>query len=363
MSILFVYGCSDTEFVAERTDKKKSVVETPEKPETEDVVTAEPKLVDVSCDKVINDVYSQDVTAPKGQKIKVSGNICYTPKIENVTSKLTVMLVNDVSDSMQENDPLTNGSCGRYQAISSIIEKLKALMTDQVEINVGILNFASYGQTLLEMTNIKNLQSLPVNEICDHYAQTNYEDALGKASRILSQYDGNRALYFITDGLPTQSNSSGDHRQRGLEAAENLRFSISDLVFYSIYLESKEERSVFSPDPAQYLSKVTGKSENVKLVKDAASLATEIAKFELPEPQDTQLSKPSLSLEFDGQKKDIAVESFKRVSDGVWKFETEDFLPYQKEGEYAENLLTVSYKVEDNVSKTMEIRINYSERK
>lgn len=299
---------------------------------------SERQLITLSCDQLKQGLLTKTETGNLSKQFKIKGEICLDePKVEQQV--LNIAFVVDLSGSMEENDPLINGSCGRYQSIVSLADKVRSQVNENVKVNIGIVGFSSTSYTLMVMQPLKAGLTFPVNSICQMNGNTNYKAALDSAYDMLKPYNGKgkQMVYFISDGLPYLYGYSAQQMEAsGLESANYLRQNITDLSFYTVYLKGK----IAVGNPLEYLTKVTGKAENVRLVANAGDLAPEIEKFELPVLEDIKAPVIKLSSGSYGDKP-LQVVNMKKIDDKHWSFETDYFTAYGENGSTVENEISI----------------------
>lgn|GEM_PF-2176070 len=246
-----------------------------------------------------------DFSAARRERIEanITGQFC--PQRQNA---LNILFVVDFSASMgkhqpedggpvqEGNDPLVNGSCGRLQAASAIIDKVKANAkpTDQVRIAMipfagavvrnfivrGVdlatfqqkLNNEQFCRYVLQGEEYRTPGALSQREIVGGAnSSTNYAAAFQETIVAMSRNLGRNVIYFITDGEPTSPKP--DPIGRANVMAAQIRREVPNLVFNGIILGSKRANA------EQVLNNVTGSPDRVRYAAQASDLSAEITKF------------------------------------------------------------------------------------
>jgi hypothetical protein len=138
----------------------------------------------------------------KGTPVVFSGHLC-----EPKQRMRDIVFVVDVSGSMNQNDPRVGDSCGRLQAIESVI----------ASVGVGKANFAiiTFGSDISRSsTSLFDNKTALYNDVagtsgianvlCDAAGGTNYDAGLTRAAELLqySREDAGKEVYFVSDGVP-----------------------------------------------------------------------------------------------------------------------------------------------------------------
>ena len=152
-------GCSDAEFASRKSKDTKAPpgqdsVEEP-KPPQPTIETEEVGLIEISCADQEQGNIVKTISGTDKRKYQVSGEICHTTEIEQPKVELTVSFVVDTSGSMYTNDMYQNGTCGRYEAIQAIMNKLKTDIDNTVEVKVGVIGFGGISTEVLIENTVK----------------------------------------------------------------------------------------------------------------------------------------------------------------------------------------------------------------
>lgn len=262
-----------------------------------------------NCDDATNPVNPVfDVEKPANQKVtaKLSGEFCPA----SASAELRVLFVVDFSASMgrhdmpqtgqmdkKGNDPVLNGTCGRYEAVKTILEMIKSKAKSTTKIEVGMIPFSSGVVTPYQVKPIAfeqfMTQNVSVEHICRFVLQSNtkYNTEPGATPNVPGSYDAstryeqpltlakdwllekklNTILYFITDGEPTDA-GSGKAAAQALAQVPNLTANSLLLSHEAANARAVLEELTPGHDP-----------DRVKEVKDASMLKVVIEQFEDPE--------------------------------------------------------------------------------
>ncbi|MEY4631015.1 MAG: hypothetical protein RIQ81_1135 [Pseudomonadota bacterium] len=276
----------------------------------------------------------------------ISGELCPT-----VSSDVHIQMVVDFSGSMGTNDPaigsMANITCGRYKAIRTIADKLKASAAKEDKITLSIIGFGSAATDVLAETDISQFNPQPSTICRRDGGNTNYKAALERASaRLASSSRKAKVTYFISDGFPTEGgnvpgiqpfnpfdpnsinnimNQAGNldaHAIAGEEAANALRAANPSVTVNALLLNPST--GDYPVDPAGYLARITGDTARVRIVNQANDLAERAAELlALPVTLDT--SKVSARIAADGaQPSQVVVKSMSQSpsSAAKWIFTT-----------------------------------------
>jgi Mg-chelatase subunit ChlD len=368
---LFVVAmaCNSTDF--------KSATPKQPNPAKEDVPQTKPpvsKTFKLACEKTGGGEAHlvEQVSGDARTQVRIEGEFCGISEVE-AKGNLTVLFVVDLSGSMQANDPTVLGSCGRLKAAEALVDKLKTSVKPGLRIDVGLLPFGDYAKTGVEPKTLAEFEAeLTEDAFCDTTGgATNYEAAFVGAKAMLDGRDGAKAVYLISDGLPTNAGTTpgslpvdplapldeqlAQVEKAGLDAAEALRKGDKDLTLNAIFLGAADPGATGLPgavgtDPEEYLKKITGDAERVRLVKNADDLAQEIVTLETPDVASVDKDSASGDVKAAqlGEKK-LALASLEKDPnrEGVWTFVTEPFELYGKAGAPISNEITITVKSTD----------------
>lgn len=284
--------------------------------------------------------------------VKIKGEFC--PK---QTDRLAVLFIIDFSGSMGRhipetgaaaiagNDPQTNGSCGRLQAVSAIVEKIAAQKRSEDYAVLAMVPFASdvlMRRAIQPMSLSKFKEAMTKDTLCQYVVQdssfgfdptnpggidgnyedtwiessTNYKAAFETAESILSSVRGRKVVYFISDGEPTAGGN--DPVQDGITAGLHLQTANSDLTLNSLLLGDPEDSTAYS-----VLEKIAGDASRVRVARSASDLANEIIKF--PETTINGQSVKAVFKTSTGTSQDIPLAYFTQSSETKWTYETVPF--------------------------------------
>jgi hypothetical protein len=137
-----------------------------------------------------------------GTPVIFSGTLC--PPADQPRD---IVLVIDSSGSMTDNDPLVGGTCGRLQAVQSVIASLP-----QGPSRMGLVTFGSdLGATSGQLFETQDQLfaaiapgGLIADVLCAADGTTNYDAGLNQASALLSagRAEASKEIYFVSDGAP-----------------------------------------------------------------------------------------------------------------------------------------------------------------
>jgi uncharacterized protein YegL len=369
---LLALSCSDAKFNASDRKKDQPDPAVPVEPPTTGDPTdnGDPVAYSLNCDR--KDPLVVDLKSKVDKKIKVKGEFC--PKS---FGKLSVLFVVDFSGSMGAyngqpgSDPgsFLTQSCGRRKAVESIIAKIKADMRTEDDINVGLVQFGTDARIAAPLAKLANFENSTVgySSLCgSNMGSTNYEAAFQKTKEAFGTTDGNKVVFFISDGLPNAYNGSYPNtsedeagKQKGLTAAQDLTSAVKDMTLNVVFLSGENK------DAAQtYLESITGDKTKVKLADNAGSLADKIVELSIPS---VSINKETVSAElvFGEQKKAVKIVKLEpdATRKSVWVFESEEFTALGKAGSEALNQVTI--KVSDNakIEYQQRIDIKFTEQK
>lgn len=354
-SAFMLVGCNNTSF---KSGSKK------EAGDAVPVHKSAAKNIKIPCENGTSKIKTTLSGSTKTSVI-VDGEFCGIPA-NSVEGKLTAFFVLDFSGSMRINDPIISGSCGRLKAAEAIVAKLEDSIIDGVELSAGFLQFDSRALPAVKPVALDSFKShLTEARFCgDSGGATNYEAALAATKDALKNVDGNKVVYFISDGMPTQAGTSplsglfggGDAQSiydAGQKAAESLRSEVSNLTLNAVYLgyvEGAQGNDVTVESPEAYLEKITGSKDNVKMATNADALASEIVKFETPNIAELDTNSVKGEVAASGfSSKSFTVSNLKKDDgrDGVWTFATDSIDLFATAGKAVENTIKISIKGSD----------------
>ena len=353
-----------------------------------DATTA--KSLAFSCPQGQGDAHLEsDVLGATHTLVRLKGEFCGVLP-QSTAAPVTIMFVLDWSGSMETNDPLIGGSCGRLAAAQAVLQKIQAAAGPTGKVAVGIVPFGTTALRPVAPVDLASFQSSNLDEqtFCRHDGgTTNYDSAFRAAHQLMTGVSGTKAVYFITDGEP---NTSGDAPQpartgfgrfgnaariaelrqayaQGSQSATALR-ALPDLLFNAIYLTDRtgDNQSVpgfTAPDPETYLQQIAGGAANERTAANAQDLANQIQTFQIP------TAAPSLDLATaagDVSAASFGSHSFKLESlapkagqPGVWEFTTEAF-PLAGGHAPTDNAVSISVKGSDGATYKASAVLKYS---
>jgi len=335
-------ACNDPAFRGNNDKNKPPITLNPAG--SEDSIPHGSKVLSITCDPSAPAVTTAPVSvdAPGRENLVIEGEVC-----PRGYGELTVLFVVDFSESMLRlkgrsgewidgNDLMKNGSCGRLKAAQAIYDAIKGRRLEEDNVKIGILPFSSkvVEQKIIIPKDFSRFsQHLDAASFCGAEGLTNYKSALDGAAEILRNIKGNKAVYFITDGLPTAilnadgtpEKSVDDAALLGKRAADRIRESIEQLALSAVFLGSAEEVANF--DPKAYLESITGDANRVRFVDRSEDLASEVTKLGIPSI-DVQSDSAVATLEIPGAAPiKLKITSIKKTpgKDGTYTFTTEPF--------------------------------------
>ena len=371
--VMLAASCSDSKFNAGERKREALTRDDPQEPKTPTPAptpTPDPKQEEggplsyaLNCDK--QDPLTVELKSKADRKIKINGEFC--PKSYG---KLNVLFVVDFSGSMGPHMGLPGSdpgsfftqSCGRRKAVESIIAKLKADMRANDDINVGLIQFGNDARVAQPLSKIASFENSAISyrSLCgSNLGATNYEAALKRTKESLANIDGNKVVFFVSDGLPT-AYLGGDpsvseeeiSKQKGQEAAKELATETQNLSLNVVYLSGENKN-----DSISYLAELTGDKNRVKVADNAELLAEKIVELSIPS---VLINKETISAElvFGTQKKAIKIVKIEEdaTRPSVWVFESEEFTALGKTG--SEALNQISIKVMDSAKVEHKQRID-----
>jgi hypothetical protein len=321
--------------------------------------------------------------------VSLEGEFCGLPS-KVASGQVTVFFIVDLSGSMALSDPTANGTCGRFTAAQALVQKLSESSKSGIDVKVGLATFGNGASIAVPVTSLGEFETrLSAREICRQDAGgTNYEAAFVTAQTALRDAQGQKIVYFISDGLPSVSNQVGrgglgglfgggngnniDISQvytAGVQAAEALRSN--NVILDVVYLDSASARAQSQQvnggqpveDPAAYLEKIAGSKDRVRLVTSAGELAGQITTFD--NPSEVSLNADSVYGEVNagtlGSQK-VKIRSLTKDPNrpGIWLFVTEAFKLYAKTGTSVENKVTLTVNGADGKAYKASATINFS---
>ena len=323
---------------------------------------------------------------PQGRfEAKITGEFC-----KRTSSDLYILFVVDNSASMGRhaaddglmdhpgNDPQvmigSRPTCGRMRGAKAVIRKFQEPQFAGIRTRIGVMSFASDIISTGEIkTSSSSLDDQIVTEkpFCEtviqdaSYAQlggitvpgigpsTNFAAALVKAREILENVEGQKLIYFITDGDPTVPESSEVGTNAAFEAVEALRASVKDLTINALFLKAK------NPNKAKtLLGKITADPTRVLLADSPDDIARKIIEF------------PPFGFVGDSAKAVVEVAGMPATTlgvelmrhptkDGIWMYKVAPFVLQGKPGEIIDHRVMVSAEGLDGSQYRSTVKVNY----
>jgi Mg-chelatase subunit ChlD len=283
-------------------------------------------------------VGDRNVAIDKGGQVTVTGDIC-VPEIASTVAADIVFAV-DVSGSMGTNDK----KCQRREAVKAVVEKIKSSLRANDSVRFGFVKFESSSHVVSGLTDVgRAAELMNDNSLCDVRGNTNFENAFKDVYGILRDSGSRKKIvYFLSDGMPTQSDSGSDYKGSGLNAANRVH-DLGNVSVYSIFLgaSGQSDRS--------YLEKISRESKNVKVVADASNLISETLSFEIPKAVGLSAGDLQLSVNIPGEAATaVGIANLSPTGDAkIWKFTSQPFAPLAGAGNPTENVVTLKVRVPD----------------
>lgn len=156
-----------------------------------------------------------------------------------------IVFVIDVSGSMSQNDPVVQQTCGRLDAVRSVLQKYAnektqfALVTFQSSRMAVSKNFGKNGDEMLAAAG----SSDPLATICGAAGGTNYQDGLLAAETLLQggRSGATKEVYFISDGAPSLNKTGEDVAARLRQNGITLSNVKSDVTIATIMLAGTDD--------------------------------------------------------------------------------------------------------------------------
>lgn len=170
---------------------------------------------------------------------------------------------------------ITIQNCSRYDAVNTILEKVRSSGSAVGSLRVGLVSFSGSANIILPLTELN--ADLPLadyrDQICSDSGATSYEDAFDTATELWADTSPvNPHVYMISYGLPQPSGIFGSDaaaRRDGLEARNTFVETIKAKVL-AVFLEPDEgERA----EAQAYLEQIVTAKEYLKVVAQAGDLA------------------------------------------------------------------------------------------
>lgn len=326
-----------------------------------------------------------DIGAPRTTRIEaqIQGEFCPAS-----TNKLSVLFLVDFSASMGKHmfngdgkvydgqDPLneSTGSCGRLSAAQALLAKIESIAKAGDDVQVSMIPFAGsvVNEHIVKFRSLASFKaSLTKENFCRYVAQgsqyftpgyidpstvsassaTNYGAAFLAAENALVSQNGQKLVYFISDGEPTAPSS--DPVGSGIRAGQNLRNRTTNLTVNGLLLKTRH------PDAIDILNKVTGSPDRVKLVDQASQLADKILEFKNAAIDERFGSAKIYAAPYPEQS--LGLVSMKKTGEQVWTYVTQPFVLVGIPGQMIENRVTVFAKGMDGSVHSSVITVRYTQ--
>ncbi len=331
-----------------------------------------PESADLHCGS--DGVYTDDdlnleIKNDAKAKMVLQGEFC-----PQAPAELDLVFLVDFSLSMYNaaesrgNDQVVDKTCGRLKAATAIIDRhVKNVADQKAKIKVGIIQFASNLIKSIPLTDIKDLDAERTSDnFCGGVDGTNYKAAFEGATAMLKDDKATKVIYLISDGLPTEGGGGArGNFQRHLDAADlaadAMRGAVANLTFNTIFLGDPASDDLKELKPKDFLVKLTGSEERVKIAANADDLTSEILALEAPPVDlDTKSAVATLSAEGIGDTP-VAFEAFAQANDKdqVWTFRTAEFKAFP--GKNKASALSVSAL--DKTGQKYELNFNIAPQK
>jgi hypothetical protein len=375
----------DSQATIQKTSGDKPIGGVVRDPKQVELLRPQPTAFGLSCEPERTIVFAPK-EVPKAQfEAKVTGEFC-----KRTSNDLYILFIVDNSGSMGRhsgsnwlvdnpgNDPQVTidnkPTCGRLGGAKAVIKKFQEPQFAGIKTRIGVISFAS---DVIAAREIK-APSEPLDDkivgiepFCETviqgsaYAQpggvlipgidssTNYQTALLKAREILEQVEGQKLIYFITDGEPTAPDSAEVAANLAFEAANTLRATVKDLTFNALFLRA--------PDPyaaKKLLGKMTADPTRVLLADSPDDIARKIVEF------------PTFGFVGDSAKAIIEVGSLAPTTlsvdlmkhptkEGVWLYKVAPFALLGQPGETIDHMVKVSAQGLDGSLYSSSIKVRY----
>jgi hypothetical protein len=309
-----------------------------------------------------NGIQKHSLTAPEGTTLKVTGELC--PKS---FGQLNVLFVVDFSGSMDQNDPRNLLlSCGRLAAARAIVKKFEDDMGQGDDVKIGLVSFDDVGRITKPLQPLKDFKStLNIFQMCgSNEAATNYKAAFDTAAQALTGAQGNKVIYFISDGLPTSggpgtpdnTDAQGIHKAAGLQSSQVL---LTGQVSINAVFLNKDNSAQAG---AAYLNQITGNPQKVRVANDANQLADKVIELAIPRVNLIDAQASANLVAGGAAPAPIKLVSFKRDASrpAVWVYETEPIVLKGTKGTAVLNKVTVTAPGTDNRPHETVAEVNFT---
>jgi uncharacterized protein YegL len=347
-------------------------------------IVQEPKRVDhtltATCDEAtgVSRLETQ-LTGTEKTYVTLTGEFCGLKATDEVAKPVTILFVVDISGSMRTNDPLVQGSCGRFAAFQALSAQLleQAKVADQVK--AGVVVFGDTARVARPVGSLEDISKLNNRDVlCSTLGgATNYEAAFQTSEQTLKDIEGEKVVYFLSDGLPTVSAGSPssafntnpakavrDSADAGSAAAKNLQANVTEMAMNAIFLKTGDDAlnqidGLEDFDPGTYLGEIVGSPERVKVVANAEDLAKEIVKFDPPTFKQFEEKSVAAAVTASAGERTLKIVKFEKSGDS-WIFATEPFQLFGVNGSVTQNKVRVTVSTSDGEKRQADVVIDFT---
>ena len=190
----------------------------------DDEVVSQPDSTNIAVDQVISGAGDHETFTSVDRPVVLT--LRASPCSDSQVKPRDMLFVVDTSGSMNRNDPLENGTCGRLEALKSVLAG-----TQNVDARYSIVTFANgvedtSSNFFVDSTNLfddivtaSNNGDDIADVICRANGGTNYRAAFARASGLYimgSRPQAQQEMYVISDGEP-------DTNEEGIAVADDLK--------------------------------------------------------------------------------------------------------------------------------------------
>ena len=346
------------------------------------------RVLPIACGNDATNAAKPEFTIEAAQNVKVittiKGELC-----PESLGHLRVVFLVDFSASMGRHDtqqgrldhpghdPMVNATCGRYEAMATIVRKLKPFADKGAQIEVALVPFSDAIVTpyLVAPMPLATFMTaaLTAEKVCGHVLQdagqyasdagsiaptssfssgTKYEAPFVKAREILSEKVGRGLVYLITDGEPNDP-SSGRAAAAALGKLPNV--TVNALLLSHDAANAREILAAVTPDASPG-------DDRIKNVAEADQLKIAIDQFAAlklnPKSGTASLLVPSYN------PADLGLVSYAdgttlQAVGNAWKYETQPFVLLGRVGETVVNTVIVRGRGLDGALYQSNVTIQY----
>ena len=263
----------------------------------------------------------------------IAGDICLDPLeqdprylfIVDVSGSMEAHFDTNLGTDVEGSDPFTNNTCGRYEAIKSILDQSKTKTGEHIGKAALILFSSNVNANSTDFMEIDEFYNeLTPEKICLGLDSTNYETAFNQAQSLLEGEESSLKLtYFISDGLPTVVNNPFANISQTLinntsvEAGRNFVSSDASIQLFQVFLGTREAEGL------SVLEDIAGDlaSTNIRKVENASELAQALSDFSF-----IDLKKENITITIDAISGPINLNILDSIENGTisrWYWQTE----------------------------------------